>query len=106
LEDYELRKLRGVRRHLVMVFIAHALLELGLKRNATLGKLAACLETICAGCWRACAEVLQSLIQTVLKLGEKVRDAKQILGMLSSSRAQLRKMMSGGATTLLTALKA
>jgi len=106
LEEYELRKLRGVRRHLTMVFIAHALLELGLKRNATLGKLAACLETIGAKCRRAGAEVLQSLIQTVLKLGEKVRDAKQILGMLSSSRAQLRKIMKGGAAPLLTALKA
>lgn len=100
LEDYELRKLRGVRRHLTMVFIAHALLELGLKRNATLGKLAACMETVGAKCRRARAEVLQSLIQTVLKLGEKVKDAKQILGMLSSSRAQLRKTMKGGAATL------
>ena len=106
LEEYELRKLRGVRRHLTMVFIAHALLELGLKQNATLGKLAACLETIGARCRRACAEVLQSLIQTVLKLGEKVRDTKQILGMLSSSRVQLRKMMKGGAAALLTALTA
>jgi SRSO17 transposase len=106
LEEYELRKLRGVRRHLTMVFIAHALLELGLKRNATLGKLTACLETIGARCRRACAEVLQSLIQTVLKLGEKVRDAKQILGMLSSSRVQLRKMMRGDAAALLSLLKA
>ncbi len=105
LEEYELRKLRGIRRHLTMVFIAHALLELGLKRDATLGKLAACLETIGARCRRACAEVLQSLIQTVLKLGEKVRDAKQILGMLSSSRAKLRKM-KGGAAMLLSLLKA
>ena len=64
LEDYELRKLRGVRRHLTMVFVAHALLELGLKRDATLGKLAACLETIGAKCRRACAEVLQSFIQS------------------------------------------
>lgn len=106
LEDYELRKLRGVRRHLTMVFVAHALLELGLKRDASLGKLAACLETIGARCRRACAEVLQSLIQTVLKLGEGVGNAKQILGMLSSSRAQLRKMMKGGAATLLSLLKA
>ena len=106
LEEYELRKLQGVRRHLTMVFIAHALLELGLKRNATLGKLATCLETIGARCRRAGAEVLQSLIQTVLKLGEKVKSARQILGMLSSSRAQLRKMLGGGATALLTALKA
>jgi len=94
LEEYELRKLRGVSRHLKMVFVAHTLLTLGSKDRAV-EKAVIHLETMGSACRRAFTEILHSFIQAVLEVGKKVKDAGQILRMLSSSRKQLRKMMKG-----------
>jgi SRSO17 transposase len=99
LEEYELRKLRGVSRHLKMVFVAHALLALGSKDRA-IEKAMICLETIGSACRRAFTEILCSFIQAVLDVGKKVKDAGQILRMLSSSRKQLGKIVKGGAAAL------
>ncbi len=81
LGDYELRKIKGVNRHITMVFIAHALLELGsgLSKHGTEAVQAgACLDTIGSKCRHAYTEVLTSFVDLVLKIGEKVRGSDAV----------------------------
>jgi SRSO17 transposase len=91
LEEYELRKIKGVSRHLQMILVAHTLLSLGPEDRAA-GKAMVYLETIGSACRRAFAEILRSFIQAVLEIGKRVKDAGNILGMLSSSRKQIGRM--------------
>jgi SRSO17 transposase len=104
LEEYELRKIRGVSRHLNMILVAHTLLSLGSKDSAV-AKAMIHLDTIGSACRRAFGEILRSFIQVVLDVGKKVKDAGQILGMLSSSRKQLGRM-KGSMKALIGDLKA
>lgn len=104
LEEYELRKIRGVSRHLHMILVAHTLLSLGSVDRAA-GKAMVYLETIGSACRRAFAEILRSFIQAVLEIGSRVKDAGKILGVLSSSRKQLGKMR-GSAKAFIGGLKA
>jgi len=104
LEEYELRKIKGVSRHLHMILVAHTLLSLGSEGRAV-ARAMIHLETIGSACRRAFAEILRSFIQVVLDVGEKVKDAGQILRMLSSSRKQLGKM-KGSRKALIGGLKA
>jgi len=91
LEEYELRKIGGIRRHLQMILIAHTLLSLGSVDRAA-GKAMVYLETIGAACRRVFAEILRSFIQAVLEIGKRVKDPARILRVLSSSRKQLGRM--------------
>jgi hypothetical protein len=87
-------KRKGVNRHItMMVFIAHALLELGSglsksKKHDGIEAVqaGACLDTIGSKCRRAYTEVLTSFVDLVLKIGEKVRG--------SSSDAVAAKIVS------------
>ena len=103
LEEYELRKIKGVSRHLQMILVAHTLLSLG-SVNRAAGKAIIYLETIGAACRQAFAEILRSFIQAVLEIGRHVKDANKILRVLSSSRKQLGKMR-GSVKTLIGGLK-
>jgi SRSO17 transposase len=103
LEEYELRKIKGVSRHLHMILVAHTLLSLGSVDRAA-GKAMACLETVGSACRRAFVDVLCSFIQAVLEVGKRVKDAGKILRMLSSSRKQLGRMR-GGVRALVGGLK-
>jgi SRSO17 transposase len=105
MEDYEMRKIEGVRRHLAMVLIAHTLLALGpvptttaetskedtkLQRRIDVARADACLETIGSGCRVAYRDVLVSFIELVLRVGKKLEnDASRIAAMALSSRAKL-----------------
>ena len=91
LEEYELRKIRGVSRHLHMILVAHTLLSLG-SGDSAVARAVIHLDTIGSACRRAFAEILRSFIQVVLEVGKRVKDAGQILRMLSSSRKQLGRM--------------
>ncbi len=51
LDEYELRKIRGVSRHLHMILVAHTLLSLGSVDRAA-GKAMVYLETIGSACRR------------------------------------------------------
>lgn len=46
LEDYQVRKIRGVKRHIAMVFLAYVLLQLGSGFDRIMGNLKANLRTI------------------------------------------------------------
>ncbi|MEA1905256.1 MAG: IS701 family transposase [Candidatus Hadarchaeota archaeon] len=104
MEEYELRKIGGIRRHLQMILTAHTLLSLGSADRAA-GKAMVYLETIGAACRRAFAEILRSFIQAVLEIGKRVKDPARILRVLSSSRKQLGRMR-GSVKTLIGGLKA
>jgi len=103
LEEYELRKMRGIKRHLRMVLIAHTLLSLG-SVDCAAGKAIVYLETIGAACRRAFAEILRSFIQAVLEIGRRVKDPSRILTVLSSSRKQLGRTR-GSVRTLMGGFK-
>lgn len=99
LGDYELRKIKGVRRHITMVFIAHALLELGTglskKRHDGIEAVQAgvCLDTIGSKCRRAYTEVLTSFVDLVLKIGEKVRGSSDAVAAKIVSIATAPRVM-------------
>jgi len=102
MEEYEVRKIRGVRRHLAMVLTAHTFLVMGSAvtqssngdtsklRSIDVGRADACLETIGSRCRLAYKEVLISFITLVLRMGRKLKnDAWMIASLALSSRAKL-----------------
>lgn len=105
MDDYEMRKIEGVRRHLAMVLIAHTLLVLGPVAAAAAGSSSsssklqsidvartdACLETIGSRCRSAYREVLVSFIALVLRVGRRLKnDAWEIASLALSSSARLQ----------------
>lgn len=98
LGDYELRKIKGVNRHITMVFIAHALLELGTglsKHGTEAAQAGACLDTIGSKCRHAYTEVLTSFVDLVLKIGEKVRGSSGTIAAKIVSIATAPRVMLG-----------
>ena len=117
LEDYQLRKLSGARRHISMVFTAYAFLVLGsafaataatddgkkveaassspkLSNNIKVAKAEACLtQTIGSRCRTVCTEALTALLDVAFRIAAKVEkcDPKWLAQMLTSSRTMLLK---------------
>jgi SRSO17 transposase len=83
LEDYQVRKIRGVKRHVAMVFFAYILLQLGSGFDRIMGNLKANLRTIGSRCRLAGTEVLSSLVRFVVKMAHKDMDAKKIMDLLT-----------------------
>jgi hypothetical protein len=111
LEDYEVRKISGARRHIQMVFTAHVLLVLGsafvaspeksgemqqstkLAKDVRVAKAEASLDqTIGSRRRRVYIEVLTNLLLFALNLGRKLKDEpRKIAQMLLSSKTMLEK---------------
>ena len=99
MEEYEVRKIEGVRRHLAMVLIAHTLLVLGPVPNEEedtklqqidVARAEAVVETIGSRCRLAYREVLVSFIALVVRVSRKLEnDAERIASLMLSSRARL-----------------
>jgi len=83
LEDYQVRKIKGVKRHIAMVFFAYVLLQLGSGFDRIVGNLKANLRTIGSRCRLAGTEVLSSLIRFVVKMAHKDMDARKIMDLLT-----------------------
>jgi DDE superfamily endonuclease len=83
LEDYQLRKIKGVKRHISMVFFAYILLQLGSGFDRIMGNLKANLRTIGSRCRLAGTEVLSSLARFAVKMAHKDMDAKKIMELLT-----------------------
>jgi len=79
LEDYEVRKLTGTRRHWLMVFLADTLLQLGLKSSPLVEYVKGGFGTVGSTCRYAALEVLRSFVSLVMKLAPKLKTADQIL---------------------------
>jgi SRSO17 transposase len=101
MEEYEMRKIEGVRRHLAMVLMAHTFLVLGpvpespneedtKLRGIDVARAEAVVETIGSRCRLAYKQVLVSFIALVLRAGRKLEnDAERIASLVLSSRARL-----------------
>ena len=92
LEDYEVRKLRGIRRHWLMVFLAHDLLQLSSQRGGPVGWMKAGIATVGSRCRYAAVEVLRSLIELVVELTRKVRTPDEILQLTLSDLKCLKTL--------------
>ena len=92
LEDYEVRKLRGIRRHWIMVFLAHTLLQLSPKGGRSIGSVEVSLKTVGSKCRHAAMEVLKSFIELVMRLAQKVRTADEILRYALSDLRELKTL--------------
>ncbi len=79
MEDHEMRKIEGGRRHLALVFVAHTLLVLGPAGGPSklssidVARANACLETIGSRCRFVYREVLVSFIKLVSEDGQEAR---------------------------------
>ena len=127
LEDYEMRKIKGVRRHLQMVFIAHTLLELGSggttaasskldnaikvaaddsrKQTAALLPNNQKRDTIGFKCRMVYTEVLTSFINLVLQIAAELNyDARKIADIALSSKTALRRKLGKGGKVVAVAL--
>jgi SRSO17 transposase len=84
LEDYQLRKIQGVKRHVSMVFFAYIVLQLSSGIGGKMmGNLKANLRTIGSRCRMAGTEVLSSFVRFVVKMAHRDIDAKRILQLLT-----------------------
>jgi SRSO17 transposase len=90
LEDYELRKLRGIRRHWLMVFLAHDLLQLSTRNGGPIGWMKAGLASVGSRCRYAAMEVLKSFIELVVNLARKIRNPEEILKLTTSDLKGLK----------------
>ena len=92
LEDYEVRKLRGLKRHWLMVFLADTLLQLNSKVDRLVEGVKGGVETVGSTCRYATKEVLRSFISLVLRLAQKVKTADGILKYTLSTLKELKKL--------------
>ena len=92
LEDYEVRKLRGIRRHWLMVFLAHDLLQFSSRRGGPIGWMKAGLATVGSRCRYAVMEVLSSFIELVVNLARKVKNPDEILKLTTSDIKSLKTL--------------
>ena len=92
LEDYEVRKMRGMRRHWLMVFLADALLQLGSRRGEPVAWIGTCLKTVGSRCRYAAFEVLKLFVELVVRLAQKVKTADEILRYTLSNLKELKTL--------------
>jgi len=92
LEDYEVRKLRGVRRHWLMVFLAHTLLQLSSRRGGSVEWMKAGLKTVGSRCRYAAFEVLRSFVDLVVRLAQRVKTVDEILRHTLSDLKELKTL--------------
>jgi len=92
LEDYKVRKLQGLKRHWLMVFLADTLLQLNPKADVFVECVKSDLETVGSTCRYAALEILRSFINLVLKLAEKAKTADEILKYTLSDLKEIKTL--------------
>ena len=92
LEDYELRKLRGIRRHWLMVFLAHNLLQLSSRKGEPVAWIKTSLKTVGSRCRYATLEILKSFVDLVVRLAQKVKTPDEILRHTLSNLKELKTL--------------
>ena len=92
LEDYEVRKLQGLKRHWLMVFLADTLLQLNAKADVFVKCVKSDLKTVGSTCRYATLEILRSFISLVLKLAEKAKTADEILKYTLSDLKEIKTL--------------
>jgi len=92
LEDYEVRKLAGTKRHWLMVFLADTLLQFNSKAEPLVEYVKGGFETVGSTCRYAATEVLRSLIGLVIRLAVKLKSADEILKYTLSNLKETKKL--------------
>jgi SRSO17 transposase len=90
LEDYEMRKLRGITRHWYLVFLAYTLLQLSVFDRTLRRWLKANIDTIGEKCRFTATEIVKAFILFVLRLHELKYDTKEVITLLYLPRAKLK----------------
>jgi hypothetical protein len=92
LEDSEVRKLCGSKRHWLMVFLADTLLQFNPKVERLVERVKSGFETVGSTCRYAATEVLRSFIGLVMRLAQKLKTADDILKYALSNLKELKKL--------------
>ena len=92
LEDYEVWKLSGLKRHWLMVFLADTLLQLNSKADKLVESVKSDLKTVGSTCRYATLEILKSFINLVLKLAKKAKTADEILKYTLSDLKEIKTL--------------
>ena len=79
METYEVRKLQGLKRHWLMVFLADTLLQFNSKAEPLVEYIKGGFETVGSTCRYAATEVLCFFTSLVMRLATKVKTADEIL---------------------------
>jgi len=90
LEDSEVRKLCGSKRHWLMVFLADTLLQFNPKAEFLVERVKSGFETVGSTCRYAAIEILRSFIDLVMRLAPKLKTADEILKYTLSNLKELK----------------
>jgi hypothetical protein len=92
LEDSEVRKLCGSKRHWLMVFLADTLLQLNAKAERLVEGVNGGVITVGSTCRFAATEVLRSFVSLVMRLAQKLKTADEILKYSLSNLKEIKKL--------------
>lgn len=92
LEDSEVRKLCGSKRHWLMVFLADTLLQFNPKAEFLVERVKSGFETVGSTCRHAAIEILRSFIDLVMRLARKLKTADEILKYTISNLKELKRV--------------
>ena len=92
LEDSEVRKLCGSKRHWLMVFLADTLLQLNPKAERLVESVKGGVKTVGSTCRFAATEVLRSFVSLVMRLAQKLKTADEILKYSLSNLKEIKKL--------------
>lgn len=92
LEDSEVRKLHGLKRHWLMVFLADTLLQLNPKAERLVEGVKGGVKTVGSTCRFAATEVLRSFVSLVMRLAQKLKTADEILKYSLSNLKEIKKL--------------
>ena len=92
LEDSEVRKLHGSKRHWLMVFLADTLLQLNPKAERLVESVKGGVKTVGSTCRFAATEVLRSFVSLVMRLAQKLKTADEILKYSLSNLKEIKKL--------------
>lgn len=84
LEDYQLRKIVGIKRHWYLVFLAYSLLRLDAEQSRLLKVVTAGLETTGQRCRATAQEMVRTLVLWIYKQAQGETSATQILQVLGA----------------------
>lgn len=84
LEDYQLRRIVGIKRHWFLVFTAYSLLRLGAEQSRLVKVMTAGLETTGERCRAVAQEMVRTLVLWIYKQVKEEQSATQILHALNA----------------------
>lgn len=90
LEDYELRKLKGIMRHWYLVFLAYTILQLSSSEKSLTKWIKSNLKTVGDQCRFATNETIKYFVLWVLKMYHQLNDEEKVITLIFNPKAELR----------------